>query len=550
MRVCEQGRVMPFAMSGARMRSSAREYRRRGQALEALSLVRRAAGQDDTAAAWQALAAELRQMSCWEVASVLLGRVLSRPDAAPSAWLDMARCMSATGSRETAEDCLYHLLHEAPWSPEGDAARSMLQAMEDEAEAEDSRRVRLLSQRAMKAWHAGERKLALRRLRRAVRLSRQKARLMTTVALLYMVDGQERRSIRCLTRAIRIAPRDALTLCSMAALQMQVNRRRVARGFLRMAEPLCNGPQLEERFCTTAWMLDAWPELTRFLQARLKRTPYRIPLLHARANMLNETGRTQEAQQVWRTILSVDPEDRTAVTLLSWTQTHPGQMTPPGRLPTQMLEMQRQLLEEAEDLFAWGSEARRALDWCAASKEPREQQLALAAAARHPDRQAETLWLRELLTRPDVQEILRQQALMRLAEMEHFETLNVLLAGRYVSAQCQPTKASPARRLWHMFLPALLRASAPYGRSSEIVAFAAELWPMMTPQERQEAAAVQSGSWSRMMLVMWLWQQGRSEEADREMSAVRMPLRRFRRLMNRFLITLENEAGDAGEGDT
>ncbi len=548
MREREQGRVMPFGMSGMRLRLSAREYRRRGQATEALSLVRRAAAQDDNASAWQALAAELRQMSCWEAASVVLGRVLSRPDAAPSAWLDMARCMSALDRRDTAEDCLYHLLHEDPWSPEGDAARTMLQAFSD-GEEEDSRRVQLLTQRAMKAWHGGTRKLALRRMRRAIRLSHDKARMMTTLALLYMMEGQEKRAIRLMTRAMKAEPGNAVTVCSMAALQRQVNRPRVARGFLRMAAPLCTDPQMEERFCQTAWMLDAWPELAAFLEARLKRTPHSIPLLRARATMLCETGRSGEAQQVWRKILSIDPDDRAAITLLEWTQKQPGIMLPPGMLPEPALARQRKLLDRMEDIFTWGSEGRRVLDWCAASTDTREQQAALAAAARQPDRAAEISWLRELLTRPDVQDPLRQRVLLRLAELEHFEPLNVLLGGRYVTAQCQATKVSPNRRLWHMFLPVMLRAAAPYGRVNDAVAFAAQIWPLMTPQEKQEAVAQQRSSWSRMILVMWLWQQGRSEEADRVLGAGRLPGRRFRHLLSRFLMTTDNESGDAGEGE-
>ena len=149
MKECEQSRVVPFRMSGVRLRATARDYRRRGQVLEAVSLVRRAAMQDDTAASWQALAAELRQMACWEAASALLARALSRPDAAPSVWLDMARCLSAQEMQSLAEDCLYQLLSVSPWSAEADQARDMLQAMAEEDGKEDSRRVALLSRRAM-----------------------------------------------------------------------------------------------------------------------------------------------------------------------------------------------------------------------------------------------------------------------------------------------------------------------------------------------------------------------------------------------------------------
>lgn len=542
MRNQEQGRVMPFVMSGARLRSSAREYRRRGQPLQSLSLVRRAAGQDDTAAAWQALAAELRQMGNWECAGILLGRVLSRSDAAPSAWLDMARCMSANGERETAEDCLYHLLHEDPWSPEGDAAREMLQAMDEEDGTEEKGRVKLLGQRAMKAWNAGERKLALRRIRRVIRLSRRKASPMTTLALLYMLDEQEQQAIRCLARAIRLEPDSALAMCSMAALLHQAHRSRMARGFLQKAEPLCTSPQLEERFCTTAWLMDAWPEMERFLAKRLRRTPYRVPLLHARATMLHESGCCDEAREVWKLILSVDPDDRTAATLLKWTQEHPGGVLPPGKLPAPVQARQREALKDTGSLFIHGSEARRALDWCAASRDIREQHMALAAAERHPDRDAEIRWLRELLTRPDVQELVRQQALMRLAALGHYEQVNVLLGGRYVSAQCQPTQLSPGKRMWHMFLPALLRTAADAG----FLAFAARCWRQMTPQEKQEAATVQPILWSRMLRFLWLWQQGRSAEADREIIEAKLPLRRLRRMTGRFLNMMDNDA----EGDT
>lgn len=546
----QKGRVMPFRMSGARLRARAQEYRRRGQTLEALTLVRRAAVQDDTAAAWQTLAAEMRRTGNWEAAGVILGRVLSRDDASPSAWLDMARCMSAVGRRDTAEDCLYHLLHEDPWSAEGDAAREMLQAFDEEAEGEDDRRLQLLIHRAMKAWQGGDHALALRRIRRSLRLSRHKERLLTTMALLCMYEGQERHALRWMTRAVKAAPDNPLVLCSMAALLQQANRRRMARGFLLRAAKNCDGPEQEERFCTTAWVMDAWPELEGFLSERLRRTPLRIALLHARASMLHERSLWEDAQETWKRILSVDPEDRKAAAMLAWTQAHPRDVIPPGRLPTAEMARQRLAMEDAAQLFTPGSDARRALDWCASSENAQESALALSAAKAHPDRKAEARWLRELLTRPDVQEECRQQALMRLAALRHFEPVNVLVAGRYVQAQCQPTQTSPNRRLWHMFLPVLLRASARCDHLPEMTAFAAQVWPLMNPQEKQEAVATQPALWTRLMRVLWLWRQGRGEEADAEICRAGVPRRRLQRLISRFVMKLDNDLGFAGEGET
>ena len=542
---------MPFGMSGARMRRSAQQYRRCGQPLEALSLVRRAAQQDDTAAAWQAVAAELRQMSCWESAAAVLSRVLSRDDMPVTAWLDMARCLMALGQQDAAEDCLYHLLHEEPWIPEADAAREMLRDITLTQEETGPARLQLLTQRAMAAWQRGDRKLALRRLKRAIRLSEKKARLMTTAALLYMMAGEGQQALRWISKAMRSEPQESAAPCSMAALLHQMGRRRIARGLLRKAAPLCADPVAEERFCTTAWSMDAWPELEDFLRLRLKRTPYRIPLLQAKATMLHEQSHHREAQELWRLILSIDPCDRRAHTLLEWTQTNPGLMLSPGRLPaTTLSAQQKQLKAAGADLFRCGSEARRVLDWCAGSQETAEQQLAFDIAKNHPDKTGEILWLREILTRSDVQESLRQRALMRLAELEHFEPVNVLLGNRFVSAQCQPVKTSPTRRLWHAFLPAMLRMAVRYHQPERAVAFAAQMWPMLTPAERQEAAASQPATWSRLMLVLFLIREGQSQKAAEEMQQLHMPARRIQRMITRFLTMLENQSGSAGEGDT
>lgn len=547
----ELGRVMPFALSGTRLRRSAQEYRRRGQVLEALSLVRRAAEQDDTAAAWQALAAELRQLSCWEAASVVLGRVLSRADRPASAWLDMARCQLAMGQQETAGDCLYHLLYEQPWSPEADTAQALLQDLEPKREEAEPARLPLLMHRAVTTWQQGDRKLGSRRMKRAIRMSPKKARMMTTMALLHMMTGDGQAALRWLTRAMKSEPQEPAAPCSMAALLHQMDRRRIARALLRMAAPLCTDPAGEERFCTAAWAMDAWQELESFVSQRLKCTPHRIPLLQARATMLHGQGRAEAAQSTWRQILAIDPCDRRAATLLTWTKMNPGMMLTTGRLPLSALREQRKLLANAgEGLFRPGSEERRVLDWCAASQESEEQLLAFDTAQKHPDRAGEILWLRELLTRPDVQEPLRQKALMRLAELQHFESVTVLVAERYATAQCQPVSSRPNRKLWRMFLPVFLQVAWRCPQVSESVHFAAKVWERMTPAERKEAASDQAFRWSELILILRLWQEGKAEAAARRFRSLHMPERRIRRMVRRFLPMLDNEPGIAGEGDT
>lgn len=546
----EQGRVLPFGMSAMRMRRSAREYRRRGQLLESLSLVRRAALQDDSAAGWHALAAEMKQLGCWEAASVLLGRVLSRGDAPAAAWMDMAGCMSALGSRDTAEDCLYHLLYEDPWGTEAESARTMLQEMDAEKAEEEPGRAERLIRRAMQSWQEGAVALGMRRMRRAVRLSRSKAQPLTALALMYMSQGRMTQTIRCLAKAVNAEKDNPMPLCTLATVLCEQDRCRMARGLLAKAAPLCREAQTEDRFCSVAWLLDAWPELEAFLQVRLQRTPYRIPLLHAKARMQHERGLRDDARETWRLILSVDPEDRQASALMAWTQQKPESMLPPITAPLPMTVRQKRMLEDAPELFRPGSESRRVLDWCVASPDDQEGELAFAAALCHPDREAEVRWLREVMMRPDVPEERRRQAVQRLSDLKQALQCGVFVSGRFMTVQSPEEQKQTPGRLWRMFLPVLLRVAGRDEECSGVVAFAAEKWPLLTPTERQDAAGQESVSWSRVFQLLWLWEQGRHEEAAEIVQKLRMPLRRFRRVMSMLQMTMENMPGDAGEGDT
>lgn len=537
MKETERGMLIPFELSATRMRRSAQEYRRRGQVLEALSLVRRAAEQEDSAAGWQALAAEMRQLGCWESAAVLLARVLSREEHAPSDWLDMAICQEALGREALAADCLYHLLQEDPWSSEGDRARAMLPRLEPEGAGREPKRLQRLIHRGLNEWRTGDRALGMRRLRRAVRLADKRAGLMTTIALLRMLEERPRSALRWLSRALREKQDDVLVLCTLAAVCAQLGQNRAARGFLRLAAPLCTGPAMEERFFTTAWAMDAWPEMERWLEQQLRRYPHRTRLLAMKAALRCEQGERQEAQQLWRLILSIDPGDRAAATLLRWTQEYPMNPLPaPGQLPLPIvLEQRSTLLDREADpaaLLRPGSPERRVMDWCAASQEEDEQRLALLLAKEQPDREAEKCFLRELLTRPDVQEAMRQQALARLAELRCFEPLTVLMGDRFTVAQCQPIRKR--RGPWRVILPLLLRETRSYDDNAQIIGFAADIWRGMTAAERQETVMKDAFLWCKAVEALWLQAVGAMDRAERLLRELPVNPRRVERLMRRL----------------
>ena len=526
-----QGMVIPFGLSGSRMRRSAQEYRRRGQPLEALTLVRRAAQQEDNASAWQALATELRQLGCWEAAAAILGRVLSREDRAPSAWLDMARCQLAMDQMSLATDCLYHLLQEDPWSPDGDSARAMLAQTEDGQQVKEPRRTSRLIQRGLEAWRMGDVATGERRLCRAVKIAADKTRLMTTMALLHMMQWDFAGAIRRLAQALRIDRENPQVLCTLAAVLQQMGRRRMARAFLHEAMPLCTDVKSEEHFLTTAWAMDAWPLLEEYLTGRMKQYPYRTPLMKAKASMLWERGMRHEAQEVWRCVLGIDPGDRTAAAMLAWTQRFPeGMLPPPGKLPRDVQIQQRAMLANG-DVMAHDSDARRALEWMAVSRDEQELSAAMQALRQLTDRDGEKRFLREMLARPDVPESMRQQTLIRLADLKCFDELTVLIGDRYTTAQCQPVKEGQRKKSWRMFLPLLLRETARYGESAEIVQFAAALWTAMSREQRLDAATGGGFLWCRAFETLWLRHTGRDAEAARLVAHMPVSSRKISRLL-------------------
>jgi len=531
-----QGVVIPFELTGSRMRRSAQEYRRHGQVLDALALVRRAAEQDDTAAGWQALATEMRLLSNWEAASILLARALSREDHAPAAWLEMARCQAALGNKPLAVDCLYHLLQEDPWSPEADTARAMLPELEELHEEKEPHRTNRLIQRGIRLWREGDTEAGMRCLKRAVRMTKKKESLMTTIALMYLAHWDFRHSLEWLAKALRMDPLAPRVNCTLAAVLHQMGKRRIARGFLQRAIPLCMEPQAEEAFITSAWAMDAWTEMEQYLIARQKQHPHRTALLRAKARMHFERGDGQGAQETWRQTLSIDPGDRVAAVLLAWTKAHPAEPLPPlGKMPCVILnEQRRQLLQDRQDVFRFGSDTRRLLDWFVSSGDPEEADMALTQTRMQPDREVEIRFLRELLTRPDAVDSVRQQALMRLADLKHFEPLTMLLGDRYTVAQCQPVSEQKARRPWRMFLPLLLRETRQYGQGMEIAHFAAALWPCMTREQQMDAATGGGYLWCKAIEVLWLRHTGREEDAVRVVGHMPVSPRRVSRLLRQL----------------
>lgn len=515
----EQGMLYPFRLTGSRMRQSAVQLRRQGQALDALALVRRAAEQDDTPAGWQALAAELRQMGNWEAAVQVLARVLSRDPHQQGAWIDLARCLHALGQTSLAVDCAYHQLQEDPWSPEGDAARGLLAETDTAENRKEPGRTQRLIQRGMTAWQSGSREAGERCIRRALRMTADKERLLVTASMMCMLELDFEGAMKYLPRALRYAPEDPRTLTALATLYHQLGKRRISRAFLILAGQYADSVLAEDGFLSAAWAQDAWAETTDYLDARMRRYPYRIALLRAKATMRCEQGDISGAQQLWREILAIDPDDRLASTMMTWSQEQPDNIIClPGMLPRperakQMLELKMAVesLEPAA-LVEPGSRIRRMLDWMLESTDPAERRTVLALLEAVAD-DAFIPYLKELLCRPFLRMEVRQWALVRLAQMGCREEMLMMAGPHYTLVQCQPVNESKPQEPWRMFLPLWLTETQKYGASNEAVEFAASMWRMMSPAQRTDAAGSGRLVWCKALEVLWLRMTGAEEQA-------------------------------------
>lgn len=544
----EQGMVYAFRLSGSRMRQSAHQLRRQGQTLDAVSLVRRAAEQDDTPAAWLALATEMRALGNWEAAVPLLARVLSRDAHHPGVWIEMARCLQALGHPDAALDCAYHQLQEDPWSKEGDAARSLL-AQLDTADAEgEPRRTQRLIHRGLTAWQSGDRALGERRIRRALRMAAEKERLLVTTAMMCMMELDFGGALRYLPRALRRNPEDPRTLTALSTLVHQRGQRRLARGLLKKAGQHADAVMAEDGFLTTAWAQDAWDELNEFLTARMKHQPWRVPLMSAKATMCCELADQPGAQQLWKDILAIDPDDRMAATMLSVLQDPQGmQLCVPGMLPR--TERQRQLTElkmaaesrPAEALLRPGSRSLRLIDWflCGNYAEERRYAMALLESC-----EAAIPYLKELLCRPFLRFETRQWALIRLAEMGCRDEMLITTGGHYSFISCQKVEEEKQQRPWRMFLPLLLEETRHYRRSNEIAEFAAEVWKCLPMQEKLEAAGAQRYAWCKAMEILFLRAMGEESQAAVVAMNAALSARKISRVLRRISRYTMNEMVD------
>lgn len=547
-----QGKVVPFALSAYRLRRSAEAYRKRGQAVEALELIRRAAVQEDSTLGWLHLAKELRMSACYEQAAAVLYRLCGRSDLPNEVWLELGRCLAAMDRREAACDSLYHFLHEDPYSDAADQARDLLADLEEVPESKEPFRLNLLVRRALLSYRKGDRALGERRLRRAILIGENKTKLYTTQAMLALAEDQQQDALLALAHALKQDNAQSEPRCMMAVTLSAMGKKRMARGVLAACIPEIHTPRQEEQFLAAAWTIGANALAKKYLQNRLKQQPCRVALMHPMADLLWQEGEREQAMRWWKCVLAVDPENIRARAMVSWAPEHPEDDLPPmGALPgvfvRQQLGRMPELLHSGmppEEMLRWGSWSRELLDWCFSMTDENLQETALKIAARQ-DAPCVRQYLHQLLTIPGVCQSVRQRAMMTLAERGDPGPMNVLLDTRITTAQLSPIRDT-RQNLWKMFLGRLLQETRHTCQATEMAFFAADLWDGLTKEQRHAAAGPDCYLWVKGMETLYLQLTAGEDEAKRIVQMLPVSPRKIsrvvRQLKRQMDISMEGES--------
>ncbi len=530
--------VVPFTLPASRMRKRAADYRRRRQPLNALDLLRQAMELRDASSTRVELCETLMSMSNFEQASDLLYRTLSRDDAPVDAWLLLSRCQDALGHRVAAMDCLYHYLTLDPMSVTADHVRDMLGMMEDDDSLREPFRLSGLCHRALLAWKRKNRDLAHRRMKRAIGIAQHPARLQLTLALLYMAEGNHAEACTLLGQVLHREPEQPRALSGLCVVLHTLGRDRTALGLLEKAARICTSPETEGLFLTAAYTMSAWGTLRRYLEARLRRTPCRVTLLHPMAALLAPTE-PERARRLWQRILRIDPADQRA--RISLRNLDEGRkLLAPGQELPQMdrLELGLNILPALElpDPLAPGAQARQIADWAFSQDDPQLQRCLFDVLSEMLLPETETripgveTYFRELLTAPGTLPFVREKVLTYLDGHGFTEPLPTLIGSRVTMAQCVHRQTGQQR--FPMFLMLLLQETRYLRQSMPLAFYAADVWRHLPPRARVQASGANSYAYVKALEVRYLLDTHQDEAALRVMRRLLVSRRRVSRVLH------------------
>lgn len=514
-------KVIPFKASVSRIKRGAEAYRRRGKMVEAIELLRQAAKREDSARAWFRLGQQLRQVHCYEEAAEAMCRALAWADCPMEVFVELSHIMQMLGRWDAALSCL---MNDLQYNPYSGPATSELYEMMMEADSmthmdfREPFRLTRLMQRAGRAYLRGETVLGERRYSRALRLTTRRARIYRIQGASRMEAGREKDALRPLVKALALERNNVQIMTMLAQCYDALGKRRLAWAMMARGAAACQTPQ-DEQSISDAWVsLGDFRRQRKFLEARLKRYPYRIALMHPMADVLWILGDEEGAQRWWRRIQTINTEDLRARSMLVWAREHRGEpLLPRGLLP----EEEQEWLSKIVMLGMLGSEIEKpdyqeqlelALRW-ALRQQSWEGQTMMVRSLALEDRPWARRRLREVLASATSLPEVKQEALETLLNWGDVAPKYINLSGYIIMTEKDYARRKPTQGLWKVIALALLRETGRSVYRDDLLGFAWEIWRGLPMKERQRVVLFHRHRWVKAFQLYYFRLHGMEDEA-------------------------------------
>lgn len=541
------GQVVPFKRSSGYVHKKAMENRRGLHYLEAVELYRRALEQAPENEEIQLdLAETLSEMECFEESNRLLLRILSANMWAGEAYYGLAVNYYALQQREEAADALANYLHLCPDGPYWEDAQDMLDTlsfMEDEPEPY---RQELMFRRGVAALARDQGDKALRLLKRALKIARNKARAHSVLSMAYLTRGDMDKAFYHAKMALAGDQGNVQARCALCLILQKMGKNRAAMGFLRKTEALCQSPADERMFLRAAQELGGKDLARHFLSMQAKVSPYRIATLHQLAAAYYAMNETGKAENLWVRILRIDAENVQAAAYLKILRGG-GSLDPEvvqaGALPKEEAVSRLTAIAAA---LAGGPESWREawnqsdslyqmVRWGFTLPDEKLHGALLngvyQAARAGGDQGRAAGLIRELLTAPEVPEETRRRAVLLLCDLNYPTPYLMVYQKKLTQVTCAPEQSGdPAA--WRVFLKMFLIETRSLGKSREAAFFAAQRWKRLDRAHRARAAGEEAYAWVLAMEALFLRSISREDLVMKLVNRMPISLRRVQRAMN------------------
>ncbi len=454
-----KGKVIPFAQSVTfYMRRGAKEVERNDllTALQRYRLACRAAPNDEEPAL--AMAQILSYMQRFEESNRLLLRLLSRGDASPECHFGLACNYFGMREYDYAVESLENYLDLEPDGPYAADAEDFLDFLDDDDAMFEAAGLRVDADYdanaacvyAQRLMNAGDYRGAVSVLKRECTHEPDSVPLRNQLILAYFCCGDQAKAGEILRELLESEQADLLTRCYEALMLLTRGEKSAAgKAIQNLLDAHTDSPEVLNAVSLLLVEAERYADAAEILEQLKRLTPYDENVLHRLGYCLYRLGEFPRAQDCYKRLLCVNPDDTVAKYYLKqsrktdaderyirahWSSAY---QVPFPELFRRLNQLNRYLLEsEDEQRTLWNNDKRFAelLDWSLGLTDSRIKRSVLSLMYLYRDERAENV-LRDFLLRTDQPDDLKRAVFGMLKQMGAKEPYMAYMDGRWLQGR-------------------------------------------------------------------------------------------------------------------